>query len=544
MAGPLPNRNEELPEQRYYDPKEDDNWADILHAALRELSINSLVSGTDRSNFEPYDGTLFVPTDDSGTFAIGNGDSWAPLSPAAIDALPKSGGTVDGDLDISGTLTGGTSEFSAPMTFDTTNNDFLKIRDTDGGGGSDAFTFRFDDRPLRFWTSDGGSEILHLDNQSGKASFRNGLDVEGRVTGKRTQDAFRFDSTQESGKVASYFSWYRDGANPDTRSAYFGFEASDTDDFVMNNEAGGSFRLSGTPIDIGGEATFRSNPLYQPGLRPKHRFDSSQSGSGAENALSHYIDTNDGGRKGYFGWRITGGSLGSASRFHITNGVSGDEFDIGDGGGYVNGNEMYHEGNDGSGSGLDADTVDGQEASELGGGAIEPITSAQDTDTTTGLSIDLSIPDPEAYATYQLRGMLMGHADSGNGANVAMDITLNNNTDTIYDYTVMEEGTPTRTSGASAWKEQLWRRYKTPVNYTINADSVPSTDDTEGTDTVFVTMNSDGHQSRRGLMSARIGGEYADGGHPFATLDSIQLTTADAFTADLVLYGNDWRGDL
>jgi len=33
----------------------------------------------------------------------------------------------------------------------------------------------------------------------------------------------------------------------------------------------------------------------------------------------------------------------------------------------VNGNAVWHAGNDGSGSGLDADTIDGKHASEIGG---------------------------------------------------------------------------------------------------------------------------------------------------------------------------------
>lgn len=78
MPDSLPNRDEELPEQRYYDPQEPDNWADILHDVLAELSINALVSGTDPSNHTPHDGTLFIPTD-GGAWYLGDGSAWNPV---------------------------------------------------------------------------------------------------------------------------------------------------------------------------------------------------------------------------------------------------------------------------------------------------------------------------------------------------------------------------------------------------------------------------------------------------------------------------------
>lgn len=79
MAEPLPNRDEELPDERYYNPSRDDSWAEILHDALRELSINSLVTGPDRSEFEPYDGTLYIPTNVNESWSRGTGDGWVDL---------------------------------------------------------------------------------------------------------------------------------------------------------------------------------------------------------------------------------------------------------------------------------------------------------------------------------------------------------------------------------------------------------------------------------------------------------------------------------
>lgn len=114
MANPLPNRTEELPDRKYYDPDSTENWADPLEAVIEEVSANSIVSGPDRSVFEPLDGQLYIPTA-GGDWYLGNGSTWDALGIAEFmshtgdttnphsvtasqaDALPTSGGTVTGD---------------------------------------------------------------------------------------------------------------------------------------------------------------------------------------------------------------------------------------------------------------------------------------------------------------------------------------------------------------------------------------------------------------------------------------------------------------
>lgn len=92
---PLPNRTQELPEKRYYDPSTAENWADILHTALEELSANSLVTGTDHTLFEPVDGQLFVPEDGNGRWYLGNGTDWIDLG----EVGSASGGNFEGSLE-------------------------------------------------------------------------------------------------------------------------------------------------------------------------------------------------------------------------------------------------------------------------------------------------------------------------------------------------------------------------------------------------------------------------------------------------------------
>lgn len=121
MANPLPNRTEELPDRKYYDPDTAENWADPLEAVIGEVSANSIVSGTSRTSFDPLDGQLYIPTD-GGDWFIGNGTGWENLgaigdiddhvadttNPHAVtatqaNALPTSGGTVSGDVDFNTT---------------------------------------------------------------------------------------------------------------------------------------------------------------------------------------------------------------------------------------------------------------------------------------------------------------------------------------------------------------------------------------------------------------------------------------------------------
>lgn len=79
MADPLPNRTEPLPDERIYNPSQDDSWAPILRAVLEELSINSIVSGPDRTAFDPIEGQLFVPTTQGEQLARGNGTAWVDI---------------------------------------------------------------------------------------------------------------------------------------------------------------------------------------------------------------------------------------------------------------------------------------------------------------------------------------------------------------------------------------------------------------------------------------------------------------------------------
>lgn len=95
----LPNRDEELPEQRYYDPQEPDNWADILHDVLAELSINALVSGTDPSNHSPHDGTLFIPTD-GGAWYLGDGSVWNELLAPGDYLTAAENASISGSWDF------------------------------------------------------------------------------------------------------------------------------------------------------------------------------------------------------------------------------------------------------------------------------------------------------------------------------------------------------------------------------------------------------------------------------------------------------------
>lgn len=101
MTDPLPNRTESLPDERQYNPSQDDSWADILRAVLQEISVNSLVSGTDRTVYDPEEGQLFVPTD-GGAWYLGDGTSWIEISPESL----TDGGTINGDLTLdAGTTT-------------------------------------------------------------------------------------------------------------------------------------------------------------------------------------------------------------------------------------------------------------------------------------------------------------------------------------------------------------------------------------------------------------------------------------------------------
>lgn len=153
MANPLPNRTEELPDRKYYDPDTEENWADPLEAVIEEVSINAIVSGTSRSNFDPLDGQLFIPTN-GGDWFIGNGTAWNNLGPigdigdhvadttnphsvtaAQADALPTSGGTVNGnvsvtgDLSISGAVSGARTVVNTTSDYTASDSDIV-VADT------------------------------------------------------------------------------------------------------------------------------------------------------------------------------------------------------------------------------------------------------------------------------------------------------------------------------------------------------------------------------------------------------------------------------
>lgn len=80
MADPLPNRTQELPDRKYYDPDSTENWADPLEAAIEEVSANAIVSGPNRSDFDPLDGQLYIPSD-GGDWYLGTGTAWQNLGP-------------------------------------------------------------------------------------------------------------------------------------------------------------------------------------------------------------------------------------------------------------------------------------------------------------------------------------------------------------------------------------------------------------------------------------------------------------------------------
>lgn len=82
---PLPNRTEETPVSgRDYpdDDPEGRRWSEIWRVAVEELNANTLVSdtGSNRTSYNPEDGTLFVPTD-GGDWFLGTGAGWQNLGP-------------------------------------------------------------------------------------------------------------------------------------------------------------------------------------------------------------------------------------------------------------------------------------------------------------------------------------------------------------------------------------------------------------------------------------------------------------------------------
>lgn len=76
---PLPNRSEPLPDERYYSGEEGDQWSDILHAAIAEISKSATVSGPSRGAFDPVEGQVYIPTTPEGTISIGTGEEWIEL---------------------------------------------------------------------------------------------------------------------------------------------------------------------------------------------------------------------------------------------------------------------------------------------------------------------------------------------------------------------------------------------------------------------------------------------------------------------------------
>lgn len=181
---------------------------------------------------------------------------------------------------------------------------------------------------------------------------------------------------------------------------------------------------------------------------------------------------------------------------------------------------------------------------DFGGGMYEPVTSVDDTDGTTPVDAQLTIPNPEAYQSYRVIGYLWGsNYSQGGGANVSMDINIAGNTDSIYDYTLLEEGTLTWNAEDTTWTDDFWQRYKHPIDYTFSADSDPVTAD-DGNDSMFITIQNNAQQGRRGLMNGRMAGGWADGGHPYATISSINFSTTWDAELKLVVYGTDWRSDV
>lgn len=97
---------------------------------------------------------------------------------------------------------------------------------------------------------------------------------------------------------------------------------------------------------------------------------------------------------------------------------------------------------DGSGSNLDADTVDGYEASELQGGTGEwtQIASHSDTDTTTDVGNTWG-PLTTTYEVYRVVGRFTSFHDGSTHTFNECEININNNTNTVYNQANIAGGT-------------------------------------------------------------------------------------------------------
>lgn len=120
----------------------------------------------------------------------------------------------------------------------------------------------------------------------------------------------------------------------------------------LSNPAVEDFNLNGYNIHNAGDI------IWTAGRRPIIQFNPDQNLGSPANALIEFRDnTDENTRYGWFGW------LAEDAEMRITNLETGDDLGVGSPTN-INGNEIWHEGNDGDGSGLDADTVDGQDAGQ------------------------------------------------------------------------------------------------------------------------------------------------------------------------------------
>lgn len=189
---PLPNRTAETPVTGRDYPDDDPSgrrWSEIWRTAIEELNANALVSdlATNRLDYEPEDGTLFVPSD-GGDWYLGDGSSWNNLgaigeiddhlvdtsnphsvTAAQADALPTSGGTVTGDTTFTTTTHDSIDTANADINSPHTTGSPLSVGPTGDGQALRLNTDTYDGS-----TNQHRAQILwdHPDETLGHIGFR------------------------------------------------------------------------------------------------------------------------------------------------------------------------------------------------------------------------------------------------------------------------------------------------------------------------------------------------------------------------------------
>jgi hypothetical protein len=190
----------------------------------------------------------------------------------------------------------------------------------------------------------------------------------------------------------------------------------------------------------------------------------------------------------------------------------------------IGGNTAFHAGNDGDGSGLDADTVDGNEASNLGSGDDAPLFEVarhKDTDGTTDLSFDSgTLP---AYDEYVI---IYNYVPVYDGK-MAMQLNINNYNQDFY-YTKIQTDPISESKGTSF----------TNIGITDNRNTNGELVVTNPTDfapygKVQIYSRGQGYPQNEQMIS----GVLTDGDVPPVT--SIQMSTGLEAKAKIVIYGRN-----